>query len=50
LEVEVHSEVMENEKPLVLSLSGDCAGAQLDFPAQQFQGLAEVWAPFEEAK
>jgi hypothetical protein len=26
-----------------------CAGAQLDFPAQQFQGAAEVWVPFEEA-
>jgi hypothetical protein len=26
-----------------------CAGAQLDFPAQQFQGVAEVWVPFEEA-
>lgn len=27
----------------------DCAGAQLDFPAQQFQGVAEVWMPFEQA-
>jgi len=26
-----------------------CAGVQLDFPAQQIQGLAEVWVPFEEA-
>ncbi|HEY2404563.1 MAG TPA: hypothetical protein VGI10_01100 [Polyangiaceae bacterium] len=26
-----------------------CAGLQLDFPAQQFQGVAEVWVPFEEA-
>jgi hypothetical protein len=26
-----------------------CAGLQLDFPAQQFQGVAEVWVPFEAA-
>ena len=26
-----------------------CAGAQLDVPAQQFQGVTEVWVPFEEA-
>jgi hypothetical protein len=25
------------------------AGLQLDFPAQQIQGFAEVWVPFEEA-
>lgn len=25
-----------------------CAGAQLDFPAQQIQGVAEVWVPFDE--
>ena len=26
-----------------------CAGSQLDFPNQQFQGVAEVWVPFEES-
>lgn len=26
-----------------------CAGPQLDFPAQQFQVVTEVWVPFEEA-
>ncbi len=26
-----------------------CAGPQLDFPAQQFLELAEVWLPFEES-
>jgi hypothetical protein len=30
-------------------LASGCAGPQLDFPAQQFQGVAEVWVPFEEA-
>jgi hypothetical protein len=25
-----------------------CAGLQLDFPAQQLQGVAEVWVPFDE--
>lgn len=25
------------------------AGLQLDFPAQQIPGLAEVWVPFDEA-
>lgn len=34
--------------PYFRAFSG-CAGAQLDFPAQQFQGVAEVWVPFEEA-
>ena len=29
--------------------SSCCAGLQLDFPAQQFQGATEVWVPFEEA-
>ena len=29
--------------------ASSCAGAQLGFPAQQFQGIAEVWVPFEEA-
>jgi hypothetical protein len=44
----------KKKKPTSTSLSkqafsGCCAGAQLDFPAQQFQGVAEVWVPFEEA-
>ena len=26
-----------------------CAGPQLDFPVQQFPGVAEVWVPFEES-
>ena len=26
-----------------------CAGPQLDFPAQQDQGVAQVWVPFEES-
>ena len=25
-----------------------CAGSQLDFPARQIQGVAEVWVPFDE--
>jgi hypothetical protein len=25
-----------------------CAGAQLDFPAQQNQGVADVWVPFDQ--
>ena len=25
-----------------------CAGLQLDFPAQQYPGVAEVWVPFDE--
>jgi hypothetical protein len=29
--------------------ASSCAGPQLDFPDQQFQGVAEVWVPFEEA-
>ncbi len=42
--------------PLVSESSGNprgtgigCAGPQLDFPAQQFRELAEVWVPFEKA-
>jgi hypothetical protein len=39
-----------NEKSPEVSFGAfGCAGAQLDFPAQQFQGVAEVWVPFEEA-
>ena len=30
-------------------VGGSNRGPQLDFPAQQFQGVAEVWVPFEEA-
>jgi hypothetical protein len=35
------------ERCIVVRLS--CAGLQLDFPAQQFHGVTEVWVPFEEA-
>lgn len=27
--------------------AGGCKGLQLDFPAQQIHGVAEVWVPFE---
>ena len=49
LEVAVQSAVDKNEKPCFHRAFPGCAGPQLDFPAQQFQGLAEVWVPFEEA-
>jgi len=45
---------MESKKgsrlpPDSLVLSFSCAGSQLDFPAQQIQGVAEVWVPFKES-
>jgi hypothetical protein len=44
--------VMPNEKPryhrgLRLLFFG-CAGAQLEFSAEQDRGVADVWLPFEE--
>jgi hypothetical protein len=38
-------EPVSDAGPLVFSR----AGTQLDFPAQQIQGVAEVWVPFEES-
>ena len=45
----VHIEVQKSEKPCLHRAFQSCAGPQLDFPALQFQGLAEAWVPFEEA-
>src|SRR5713101_2497201 len=38
-----------NEKGRHRCRPSGCAGPQLDFPTQQFQGVAEVWVPFEES-
>jgi len=29
--------------------ASSCAGVQLEFPVQQFQGVPEVWVPFEKS-
>ncbi len=36
----------KREAPFSRGLPG-CAGLQLDFPAQQFQGVEEAWVPLE---
>jgi hypothetical protein len=39
------------EEPALLGAGSSSGGAgpRLDFPAQQFQGVAEAWVPFKEA-
>jgi hypothetical protein len=43
------TKIKTRNRELLDSASCGCAGLQLDFPAQQFQGVAELWVPFEEA-
>jgi hypothetical protein len=40
---------MNEKSPEVSFGAFGCAGPQLDFPAQQFQGVTEAWVPFEQA-
>jgi hypothetical protein len=42
------NDLPQKQKPPEFRGFFSCAGLQLDFPAQQYQGVAEVWVPFDE--